>query len=260
MQLTFDPELWELFPEKVYQIQASTPLDALKLLATQHELAGKMEPVPVRIRELKDLPLLLDPSIQNKTFEIIPADKSEVDAAFYGGSGGDNAFLNIVIGVVIVVVSVVATPAAGAGVAGAAGTGGAAAAGFSWGAFAAQAAMSIGVSLILTGVMQLLAPKQEKDGNKSSRKFGTGTTSDLGTPIQLILGKHLVYFHLLSFNVDSRKYDGVDHPDDSPYFKDKVNQNMPTVKLNRFYGVYQAGDETKLLQVDNEKYRTGLEH
>ena len=260
MQLIFDDELCGLFPQKSYQLQASTPLDALKLLASQHELVGQIEPVPVRIREIRDMALMLDPSLQNKTFEVIPVDKQELRGNFYHGAGGDNALLNIIIGVVIIVVSVVATPAAGAGVAGAAGAGGAAAAGFSWGAFAAQAAMSIGVSLVLTGIMQLLAPKQEVDGNKSSRKFGTGTTTELGTPIQMIFGIHLAHFHLISFNVDSRKYDGVDHPDTSPYFKEKVDQRLPTENLNRFYGVYQAGDQTKLLQVNNEVNRTGMEY
>lgn len=254
MQLIFDDELCGLFPQKSYQLQASTPLDALKLLALQHEMVGKIEPVPVRIREIRDLNLMLDPTLQNKTFEVIPINKQELKPNFYQGAGGDNALLNIVIGVVLVAV-VVAT-----GGVGAVGVAGAASAGFSWGAFAAQAAMSIGVSLVLTGLMQLLAPKQEMEGNKSSRKFGTGTTTELGTPIQMIFGIHLAHFHLISFNVDSRKYDGVDHPDTSPYFKEKVDERLPTENLNRFYGVYQAGDETKLLQLNNEVNRTGMEY
>ena len=249
MQLIFDDELCGLFPEKSYHLQASTPLDALKLLASQHELVGKIEPVPVRIREIRDLSLMLDPTLQNKKFEVIPVDKQELNVNVYRGAGGDNPLVNIIIGVVIIAV-VVATGGTGA-----------AAASFSWSAFAAQAAMSIGVSLVLTGIMQLLAPKQENDGgNKSSRKFGTQTTTELGTPIQMIFGLHLAYFHLISFNVDSRKYDGVDRPDDSPYFKEKVDDRLPTENLNRFYGVYQAGDETKLLQLDNAVNRTGMEY
>ena len=264
MQLIFDDELCGLFPEKSYHLQASTPLDALKLLASQHELAGKIEPVPVRIREIRDLSLMLDPTLQNKKFEVIPVDKQELSVNAYCGAGGNKPLVNIIIGVVIIAVVVVTGGAgapAAAGEAGGAGTGAAAAASFSWTAFAAQAAMSIGVSLVLTGIMQLLAPKQENDGgNKSSRKFGTQTTTELGTPIQMILGLHLAYFHLISFNVDSRKYDGVDRPDDSPYFKEKVDDRLPTENMNRFYGVYQAGDETKLLQLDNVVNRTGMEY
>ena len=264
MRLIFDSALMDLFPQGTYDLEASTPLDALKLLADQHPEVGLIKPRAVRIKQLKELDLLLDPTLQGKTFEIIPADKADLNMGFYSGAGGNNGWVNIVIGVIIVVAVVftagAAAPTAAAG--GAAVGGGAAAAGtFSFTAFASQMALSIGVSLILTGLMQLLAPKpKEAEGNKSSRKFGTQTTTELGTPIQMIFGLHRTYFHLISFNVDSRKYDGIDKPDDSPYFKEKVDERLPEVNLNKFYGVYQAGDETKLLQVDNEINRTGLEY
>lgn len=265
MLIVFEESLRDLFPEGTYDIKASTPLDALKLLATNHPLVDKIRPRGVRIRQIKDLSLLTDPSLQSKTFEIIPADHNELNKAFYSGAGGDNGWVNVIIGVVIIVVAVVAAPASGGSslAAGGAAVGGGAAAttGFSYAAFAAQMAMSIGVSLVLTGLMQLLAPKpKDAEGNKSSRKFGTQTTTELGTPIQMIFGLHRAYFHLISFNVDARKYDGVDRPDDSPYFKEKVDEHLPETNLNRFYGIYQAGDETKLLQVNNEVNRTGMEY
>ena len=265
MLIVFEESLRDLFPEGTYDIKASTPLDALKLLATNHPLVDKIRPRGVRIRQIKDLSLLTDPSLQSKTFEIIPADHNELNKAFYSGAGGDNGWVNVIIGVVIIVVAVVAAPVSGGSslAAGGAAVGGGAAAttGFSYAAFAAQMAMSIGVSLVLTGLMQLLAPKpKDAEGNKSSRKFGTQTTTELGTPIQMIFGLHRAYFHLISFNVDARKYDGVDRPDDSPYFKEKVDEHLPETNLNRFYGIYQAGDETKLLQVNNEVNRTGMEY
>ena len=265
MLIVFEESLRDLFPEGTYDIKASTPLDALKLLATNHPLVDKIRPRAVRIRQIKDLSLLTDPSLQSKTFEIIPADHNELNKAFYSGAGGDNGWVNVIIGVVIIVVAVVAAPVSGGSslAAGGAAVGGGAAAttGFSYAAFAAQMAMSIGVSLVLTGLMQLLAPKpKDAEGNKSSRKFGTQTTTELGTPIQMIFGLHRAYFHLISFNVDARKYDGVDRPDDSPYFKEKVDEHLPETNLNRFYGIYQAGDETKLLQVNNEVNRTGMEY
>ena len=265
MLIVFEESLRDLFPEGTYDIKASTPLDALKLLATNHPLVDKIRPRAVRIRQIKDLSLLTDPSLQSKTFEIIPADHNELNKAFYSGAGGDNGWVNVFIGVVIIVVAVVAAPVSGGSslAAGGAAVGGGAAAttGFSYAAFAAQMAMSIGVSLVLTGLMQLLAPKpKDAEGNKSSRKFGTQTTTELGTPIQMIFGLHRAYFHLISFNVDARKYDGVDRPDDSPYFKEKVDEHLPEANLNRFYGIYQAGDETKLLQVNNEINRTGMEY
>ena len=265
MLIVFEESLRDLFPEGTYDIKASTPLDALKLLATNHPLVDKIRPRAVRIRQIKDLSLLTDPSLQSKTFEIIPADHNELNKAFYSGAGGDNGWVNVIIGVVIIVVAVVAAPVSGGSslAAGGAAVGGGAAAstGFSYAAFAAQMAMSIGVSLVLTGLMQLLAPKpKDAEGNKSSRKFGTQTTTELGAPIQMIFGLHRAYFHLISFNVDARKYDGVDRPDDSPYFKEKVDERLPETNLNRFYGIYQAGDETKLLQVNNEVNRTGMEY
>ena len=265
MLIVFEESLRDLFPEGTYDIKASTPLDALKLLATNHPLVDKIRPRAVRIRQIKDLSLLTDPSLQSKTFEIIPADHNELNRAFYSGAGGDNGWVNVIIGVVIIVVAVVAAPVSGGSslAAGGAAVGGGAAAttGFSYAAFAAQMAMSIGVSLVLTGLMQLLAPKpKDAEGNKSSRKFGTQTTTELGTPIQMIFGLHRAYFHLISFNVDARKYDGVDRPDDSPYFKEKVDEHLPEANLNRFYGIYQAGGETKLLQVNNEINRTGMEY
>ena len=265
MLIVFEESLRDLFPEGTYDIKASTPLDALKLLAANHPLVDKIRPRGVRIRQIKDLSLLTDPSLQSKTFEIIPADHNELNKAFYSGAGGDNGWVNVIIGVVIIVVAVVAAPVSGGSslAAGGAAVGGGAAAttGFSYAAFAAQMAMSIGVSLVLTGLMQLLAPKpKDAEGNKSSRKFGTQTTTELGTPIQMIFGLHRAYFHLISFNVDARKYDGVDRPDDSPYFKEKVDEHLPETNLNRFYGIYQAGDETKLLQVNNEVNRTGMEY
>ena len=265
MLIVFEESLRDLFPEGTYDIKASTPLDALKLLATNHPLVDKIRPRGVRIRQIKDLSLLTDPSLQSKTFEIIPADHNELNKAFYSGAGGDNGWVNVIIGVVIIVVAVVAAPASGGSslAAGGAAVGGGAAAttGFSYAAFAAQMAMSIGVSLVLTGLMQLLAPKpKDAEGNKSSRKFGTQTTTELGTPIQMIFGLHRAYFHLISFNVDARKYDGVERPDDSPYFKEKVDEHLPETNLNRFYGIYQAGNQTKLIQVDNEVNRTGVEY
>ena len=58
MILQFHEDLQYLFPEQV-NVEAATPLDALKLIAVQHPLSGKMEPVPVRIKELRELDLTM---------------------------------------------------------------------------------------------------------------------------------------------------------------------------------------------------------
>ena len=51
MILKFHDDLRFLFPEQV-NIEAATPLDALKLIAVQHPMNGKIEPVPVRIKRI----------------------------------------------------------------------------------------------------------------------------------------------------------------------------------------------------------------
>lgn len=262
MILKFHEELRFLFPEQV-NIEAATPLDALKLIAVQHPMNGKIEPVPVRIKELRELDLTIDPTLADsgRVYEIIPANALEVSPG-YAGASGDNGVLNIVIGVVLIAVAVFAPYLAGPALATTTTAGGMTV--FTAGtfaAYAASAAMSIGISLVLTGAMQLLAPNQkEKDnGNYKSRIFGSTTTTEVGTPIPIIFGRHLTYFHLFSFNVDARNYNGLDDPDNSPYFKGKADEFLPTVNLNKFYGYLKAGDKVYLNQTDNTTYRTGSE-
>ena len=262
MILKFHEDLHFLFPEQV-NIEAATPLDALKLIAVQHPLNGKIEPVPVRIKELRELELTVDPTLADsgRVYEVIPADALEINPG-YSGASGDSGLLNIVIGVVLIAVAVFAPYLAGATAATtttAAGTTVFAQGTFA--AYAASAAMSIGISLVLTGAMQLLAPNQKdkNDGNYKSRTFGSSTTTEVGTPIPIIFGRHLTYFHLFSFNVDARNYNGLDDPDNSPYFKGKADEFLPTVNLNKFYGYLKAGDKVYLNQTDNDTYRTGSE-
>lgn len=261
MILRFHPDLHYLFGEEL-EIEASTPLDALKLVATQHPLCNKMEPVPVRIKQLAEMELAADNTLssRNRVYDIVPAAaESAMANRTYSGSGGDNGWVNIVVGIVLIVVAVVAPYAAGA-LYGAAGS--AAFSAGTFGAYAAAAAFSIGVSLVLTGMMQLLAPTpkdDEADPTRSSRVFNNKTTTEVGTPIQLIFGRHLVAFHLFSFNIDARSYDGLDRPDKSPYFKGKADEAMPELNNNKFYGYVKAGDKVLLNQTNNETYRTGRE-
>lgn len=261
MILRFHPDLHYLFGEQV-TIEASTPLDALKLIAIQHPLNNKIEPVPVRIKQLAEFELASDNTLatHERIFDVVPAwEESKAAMRNYSGSGGDNGWVNIVVGIVLIVVAVFAPYAAGA-MYGAAGS--AAFSAGTFGAYAAAAAFSIGVSLVLTGMMQLLAPTPKDDeleGNRSSRVFSNKTTTEVGTPIQMIFGRHLVAFHLFSFNIDARAYDGLDDPDNSPYFKGKADEALPTLNKNKFYGYVKAGDKVLLNQTNNEVYRTGRE-
>ncbi|WGH24512.1 tail assembly protein [Acinetobacter phage EAb13] len=255
MILRFHEDLQHLFPASV-NVEASTPLDALKLLAVQHPENGKIKPVPVRIKQLHTMAELNDPTNADDkhVFDIVPVAAHEVSPTTYHGAGGGGGWVNIVIGVVLVVVAIVApylAPAlytgAYASIAGAATT----------------MVMSMGFGMMISGIMQLLAPtpkvNENKDGNLSSRTFGARTTSEIGTPIQIVFGTYKIGFHLFSFNVESRKYSGIDDPINSPYFKGKVDENLPTQNLNKYYGFIQAGDKAMLNQVDNGMYRTGSE-
>lgn len=265
MILKFHEDLRFLFPEQI-SVEAATPLDALKLIAVQHPLNGKIAPVPVRIKELRELDLTIDPTLadSDRVYEVIPADALEVSPG-YSGAGGDNGLMNIVVGVVLIAVAIYAPYAfpslsAAAAPGAAAGASAGVFASGTFAAYAASAAMSIGISLVLTGAMQLLAPNEkDAEGNYQSRAFGSSTTTEVGTPIPIIFGRHLTYFHLFSFNVDARNYNGLDDPDDSPYFKGKADEFLPTVNLNKFYGYLKAGDKVYLNQTDNETYRTGSE-
>lgn len=255
MILRFHESLQELFPESI-KIEAATPLDALKLVATQHPLNGKIKPVPVRIKQLKSYLEINDPTIteSDRVFDIVPAEVTANVIQGYAGAGGDDGWLNIVIGVVLIVIAVVAPYAAPALYA-------------SYGALATtvtSAVLNIGVGMVISGVMQLLAPtpklnENKNDGNLSSRTFGAKTTTEIGTPIQLVFGRYKVGFHLFSFNVESRNYSGVDDPENSPYFTGKVDENLPYGNLAKFYGFVQAGDKVMINQIDNAAYRTGSE-
>lgn len=255
MILRFHSDLQEYFPDSV-MVEAATPLDALKLLAVQHPLNGKIKPIPVKIKQLKTIEELNDPTVteEDRVFDIVPAGIQTKPAAYAGAGGGNGGLINIFIGVVIVVAAVISQQYYLAATGAKFLTGAA--------AFAYTAAVNIGVGLMISGVMQLLAPTQkeaEKDGNLSSRTFGARTTSEIGTPIQIIFGTYKVGFHLFSFNVESRKYSGVDDPVNSPYFTGKVDENIPTDNVGKFYGFVQAGDKVKLNQVNNAANRTGTE-
>lgn len=253
MILRFHEDLQYLFPKEV-KIEASTPLDALKLLAIQHPMNGKMEPVPVKIKQLKTYLENIDPTLasEDRIFDVIPAELPVYNYG-YAGAGGDNGLVNLLVGIVIIVVAIYAAPLlfAALGVSTAAG---------SFAAYAISAAVSIGVGLVITGLMQLLAPTiKEDNGNYSSRVFGARTTTAIGTPIQIVFGTHMIGLHLFSFNVDARRYDGLDDPKNSAYFKNKTNENLPEINLNKFYGYIQAGDDVIIKQVNNITHRTGSE-
>ena len=144
------------------------------------------------------------------------------------GSGGDEGPGKILFGVALVAAAIVFAPA-GAAVLGIAGAGGgvATAAGFTLGITAANAIGAIGVSLILSGVSQLLAPQpvipnftnrtkpgentnatgpqgvsRATSGVQSYAFTGPANTVGVGATVPLVYGKLLIGSHLLSSKVE----------------------------------------------------------
>jgi hypothetical protein len=160
-----------------------------------------------------------------------------------GGQGGSSSsgWIMLAIGVALVVV---AGP-----------VGFAALQGTAMGSFILQ----VGIGLAISGLMQVLAPKPD-DSNPKSRYFsGSNTTTEMGTPIQMVFGTHRAFGHLISFNIDARNYSGVDDVEKSPYFTKKADENIPTENLNKFYGVVKAGSVVKIAQDDNNVNKSGVQ-
>jgi predicted phage tail protein len=68
---------------------------------------------------------------------------------------------------------------------------------------------SMGVSMLLGGIAQLLAPQPNTEDEKKSRYLGAPkNTVAIGTRIPILYGEYRVYGHYLSFNVNSIETDG----------------------------------------------------
>lgn len=247
MIIRFDESLREYFPEQM-EVEASTPLDALQIIAMAHPLNGKLSsPIPAKFVETDSYELLTNRGMRNETFTLTRDNPKPYDASKprpYQGSGGgkSGSWLQIIVGVALIIIGIVLQFVPGAeGV----------------GAYF----ISAGASIVVGGIIGLLAPKPKDSTSGRSYSFsGAGvTTTQSGTPIQLAFGKILVGGQLLSFNIATRNYSGVDDPDNSAWFNGKANTDLPDVNIGKFYGVVQAGTNTRVLQVDNNSNRTGTE-
>ena len=157
MILRFHEDLRDYFPESI-ELEAATPLDALKLIAVQHPLNGKIKPIPVKIKQLRTYLEVNDPTIvsSDAVFDIVPTG-TVPRLIGYSGAGGDNGgLMSIIIGIVIIAVAVITQQYYLATTGAKALTGAA--------LFAYNAAINIGVGLTISGVMQILAPtpKEQK--------------------------------------------------------------------------------------------------
>jgi predicted phage tail protein len=130
-----------------------------------------------------------------------PTDVEEIHVlpAFVGSGGKSGGFMQIVIGAVLIA-AVVFTGGFGLG----------------FSSMLAGAAFSLGASLVLGGLMQMLAPAPNRDlgiesqaDPEASRYLGAqGNTVAAGTRVPIIYGKTKAYGHYISFNVNAVDYIG----------------------------------------------------
>jgi predicted phage tail protein len=66
--------------------------------------------------------------------------------------------------------------------------------------------MSMGASMALGGIAQLLAPQPNSEDEKKSRYLGAPrNTVAIGTRIPILYGEYRVYGHYLSFDIDAKE-------------------------------------------------------
>lgn len=259
MKLCFDESLREYFPAEI-EVQASSAFDALSLIAHQHPMYGKIEPIPMRFKEFMSYEIATDPSLTDKVFTLTRVDDlSDVKGYRGSGQGRGRAVVMIVVAVALIVV----THGASAGSTTASATSSAFMSTTGASLAVNSVIMNIGVQLLIAGLMGLLSPNKRDDKETSKASYGVGggiNTTEVGTPIQFILGRHLASAQVLSFNISTNSnFNGVDDPDGSPYFKSKSDTNLPTINNDKFYGLIRAGDTTKILHQDASIYTTGTE-
>lgn len=163
------PELW---------FDVETPLEAIKAFVSQ---TGTFQPVlgqpsyPVVAVGFEDAISLTSPT-DAEEIHLVP------DFA-----GGKSAFLMIAVGALLVASAFI--PGLNVMVAG--------------------FAFSLGASLMLGGISQLLAPVPKREGtsktDEGSKYFGAPeNTVASGTPIPIVYGRQRIYGHYLSVNVDAK--------------------------------------------------------
>lgn len=236
MRIHFDESLQDIFPA-VIEMCTSTVLDALEGICEQHPLKGKIAKRSVFV---KDFSTHLALTSQTHATDIYVCGQSQEGYSGAGGAMAKPGRLQVALAILMVAATFVVP--------------GMAAATITSLRFSA-AIMALG------GAIAWLSPqpKIDENGDRKSRYFGGDkTTTKIGTPIQLVFGRRLVFGQLISFDVDALPYDGLEDPKGSPYFKEKADSNVAEANINRFYGIINAG-KTEVIQVAST-YRTGSQY
>ena len=97
-------------------------------------------------------------------------------------AGGKSGFLQIVFGVVLIIIGLVLDY-------------------FSWGT-AGNQFIAMGISMVIQGVITLIAPQKKPQGDVGYLGAPVNTTR-IGTPIPLIIGECMVFGQVLSYDVDA---------------------------------------------------------
>ncbi len=175
---------------KVYEIDASTPAEAIRGLTNQLPQLYKKDGTRYvcRVKECPTKERIFSNLEDITELNIFP---SFVAA---GGGGKKAGWTQIAIGAVIVGLTITAVVLSG-------GTLGPIAGSF----------LSLGIGMMLSGVSTLLTPvpKASSTGDvPQSRMFNHQNTTTSGTRIALCYGKHKMYGHLLSLNLQSSDRNG----------------------------------------------------
>lgn len=184
-KIVFDGHLRDMYPEGIC-VEGDSPAECLSALAN---FPGFREEDGVRHDVILPDYLSRDALYARTDREVI-----RVSSIVAGAGGKLGQFLQIAIGVLLVVVGTI--------------TG-------------IPQLVSLGVMMILQGVVGLLMPQPEiqKAGGteeKSSYLSGTKNTVRIGTRIPLIYGRRKVFGHYLSFNVTATNMPQPGAPSETP--------------------------------------------
>jgi predicted phage tail protein len=178
-RLIFDSYLGQMYPDGIL-VDCTSPIEGISALQTYPGFRAQDD-----VQHFVHLP-------QFQSYDALhqPTDETEIRICVmeHGAGGGDNrSLLMIVVGVVLI--------ASGYG-AGAGGT-------ILGGAMSAGTATSLGVMMVMQGVVGLMMDQPKADANKDKSMYlsaGRNTTK-AGTRIPLIFGRNRVFGHFLSINV-----------------------------------------------------------
>lgn len=181
--IVFSGYLADMYPDGI-RVEANSPAECISALALYPGFREE--------DNVKHTVKLPDFESRDAIFEGTKKEVIRVEPVLAGSGGKAGSFLMIAIGAVLIATGW------GAGF-------GVELIGFS---ISAGTLTSIGVTLILNGVVGLLSPapdaSQSKDEEKSDYMPANRNTTRIGTRIALLFGRRRVWGHMLSFNVTAK--------------------------------------------------------